>query len=166
MIQHRDMLMWQDKNGRWQCRRIAADVVYRSARIGPTSSTEAIRARLWGRRASGNRYQMGRRDADDITPVIGNCGRPADQECSMLDPQQCAIHRQEPALDGGEETKRLHRLIVRAHRARLHAPTAPPANESRAERLSYVRRLRERHALTKPDPCIVTADCQFRMRRW
>jgi hypothetical protein len=37
---------------------------------------------------------------DDLTPVVGNCGRPKDSECGMLDPNQCAIHRQEGGWDG------------------------------------------------------------------
>ena len=153
MIQHRDMLMWQDKNGRWQCRRVAADVVYRSARTGPTSSTEAIRARLWGRARR-------RRGVDEPPITIGNCGRPADSECGLLNPQECATHRQED-LDG----RRLHMRIVRARRDRLNAPIRMPT-DTKAQQLLYLQRLRERHGLKRVDPRIVAADCAFRFRVW
>jgi HK97 family phage prohead protease len=119
-----------------------------------------------------------RRAADDspMPPAaIGNCGRPANEGCGLKNQQECAIHRQEGGWNGenpgdaetwdGREF-RLHKLIVSSHRARPHASTTPPANETRGEQLAYVRRLRERHGLAKPDPRIVTADCQFRMRRW
>jgi hypothetical protein len=98
-----------------------------------------------------------RRAADDspMPPaVIGNCGRPADKECGMLDPSECATHAK-AGWDGGDggtgdwdgRAYKLHRLIVRAKRAALNAPTSPPAADTTAERILYVQRLRDRHGL-------------------
>jgi hypothetical protein len=64
------------------------------------------------------------------------------------------------------DEKRLHRLIVRSKRNRLRALTPPPANESSAEQLAYLQRLRERHGLTKPSAALIAYDVAHRMRRW
>jgi hypothetical protein len=100
IIEHKDLVIWRDARGKWQCRSTAAPTgaVYRSG--ARSSGTEAIRSRLWGR---GRR----RRDVDEPPITVGNCGRPADKECGMLNPQECATHRQED-IDG----RRLHMRIV------------------------------------------------------
>jgi hypothetical protein len=150
-VRYGGMTMYKNRAGKWIVRRDAPEAIWSGS-----SGVEALRAKLWNRR---------RRDADDIVPIIGNCGRSYSEPCGMKDPSQCAVHAQEPAPGGLEETK-LHRLIVRARRARMNAPTVPPANETGAEQLAYVQRLRERHGLKRIDPRIIAADCAFRMRRF
>jgi hypothetical protein len=151
------MQLWKDANGRWHCRApAAADVVYRSG--ARSYGTERIRRKLWGRR----------RDADDspLPPaVVGNCGRPADQPCGLLNPSECATHA-ELSIDQESHDASIRRLIVRGHRAKLRAPVPLPANESRAEQLLYIQRLRERHGLKRIDPRVVAADCAHRIRQW
>jgi hypothetical protein len=152
IIEHKDLVIWRDARGKWQCRSTAAPTgaVYRSG--ARSSGTEAIRSRLWGR---GRR----RRDVDEPPITVGNCGRPADKECGMLNPQECATHRQED-IDG----RRLHMRIVRAS-DRLNAPIRMPT-DTKAQQLLYLQRLRERHGLKRGDPRIVAADCAFRFRVW
>jgi hypothetical protein len=55
VIEYKDVVVWRDARGRWQCRRVpsAREVVYRSgARTGPKSAGEALRARLWAAKRS------------------------------------------------------------------------------------------------------------------
>jgi HK97 family phage prohead protease len=147
----------------------------------PANANTLVAARMKGVISIRDMRRL-RRAADDDptpTPAIGNCGRPANEECGLKNENECAIHRQEGGWNGdndgdastwdGRQARQLreaHLRIVRARRAKLNAPTPLPVNETRAARADYVRRLRERHGLAKPDPRIVTADCQFRMRRW
>jgi hypothetical protein len=90
IIEHKELVIWRDARGKWQCRSTAAPsgMVYRSG--GRSSGTERIRRRLWRRR-----------DADDSPmpdSVIGNCGRPANEPCGLKEPSQCATHAKYPPI--------------------------------------------------------------------
>ncbi|MGH6967566.1 MAG: hypothetical protein ACREEN_00480, partial [Stellaceae bacterium] len=49
---------------------------------------------------------------EDQTPVIGNCGRPADEACGMKDPAECAVHAP-TELDDNEAGKHVSALLKR-----------------------------------------------------
>jgi hypothetical protein len=168
IIEHKDMVMWKDAHGRWVVRSTAAPigVVYRSG--ARSSGAEAIRRRLWGRAR--------RRDTDELPPaVIGNCGRPLQEECGLLDPNECATHAKAAGgwdgLNPGDEDTwtgrhaRLQRRIARARRRNLDAPLQA-AGDTTAEQLLKSAQLRAKHNVEKPSAALVAADCAFRMRVW
>jgi HK97 family phage prohead protease len=124
-----------------------------------------------------------RRAADDspMPPAaIGNCGRPANEECGLKNSAECAIHREAGGWDGGDggtgdwDGREAHLRIWRARKARLDAPVTMQADprpepdlSTPAARLRHVRDLRQRYGLVKRvDPRIVAADCAFRFRVW
>jgi hypothetical protein len=74
-------------------------------------------------------------DGDDTLPV-GNCGRPLEAECGLIDPEECCIHAGFVPTDDGAE--------------------------DRAGLLNFVRKRRG----PRLDPRVVTADAQHRLRRW
>lgn len=54
--------------------------------------------------------------------VVATCGRSADQECGMQDPEECSVHRTKDVDQDDEESKRLRamlRSVVRAELKRL-----------------------------------------------
>ena len=144
----------RDRSG--SCRSFISSLIARAALISsgkscssfsvvpvPANSNALIEAQMKGIVSSRVVRRLLRAADDSPMPpaVIGNCGRPADKECGLKDPSECATHAEGwDGLDGGigdwngRELK-LHRLIARAKRDRWNAPTRAPANESRAEQL-------------------------------
>jgi HK97 family phage prohead protease len=117
-----------------------------------------------------------RRAADDspMPPaVIGNCGRPVQEECGLRTPRECAVHAAAVGgWDGGDggtgdwDGRQGDLRIWRARKARLDAPVTMQADPARPEdlstlaaRLRHVRDLWRRYGLVKRvDPRIVAAD--------
>jgi HK97 family phage prohead protease len=61
-----------------------------------------------------------RRAADEMPPAaIGNCGRPANEECGLKNAQECAIHRQEGGWNAGTVRTRAMQRPGTAARPRL-----------------------------------------------
>ena len=108
-----------------------------------------------------------RRAAANGGATIGNCGRPADKECGLKNPAECAVHAE--GWDGGDggsgdwDGKAVRLRHARALRRRLDAPLQA-AGDSRAERLLHAAHLRAKLGIEKPDPRIIAAASQFRMR--
>jgi hypothetical protein len=91
--------------GRWLVRRVADEMVWPGS-----SGIERIRQKLWRRRAAGE---------PQLPVVIGNCGRPADQECGLKDPRECAVHAGGwDGLDGGTGDWDGREASASSHRAR------------------------------------------------
>jgi hypothetical protein len=160
IIEHGGLRMRKDHSGRWVVTRDAD----RSRMVFPGSaSAEALRRKLYGRR----------RDADEPTVVIGNCGRPADQSCGLKNPAECAVHAKAGGWDGGDggtgdwdgREARMQRKIAKAKRARLSAPLKCAGDNETDHRL-HIANLRAKHNIEKPRAVVVAADCAYRFRRW
>jgi HK97 family phage prohead protease len=126
-----------------------------------------------------------RRVADEMpAAVIGNCGRPVQEECGLRDPRECAVHAAAAGgWDGGDggtgdwngRQAEADLRVWRGRKARLDAPVTRQPEPARPEpdlstpaaRLRHVQELRQRYGLAKRvDPRIVAADCAFRFRTW
>jgi HK97 family phage prohead protease len=149
----------------------------------PANANALVEARMKGILSIRDAHRLRRAAEDSPMPpgAIGNCGRPADQECGLKNSAECAIHRKAGGWDGGDggtgdwDGREADLRIWRARKARLDAPVRMQPEPARPEpdlstpaaRLRHVQALRQRYGLVKRvDPRIVAADCQFRFLRW
>jgi HK97 family phage prohead protease len=156
--------------------RAAGGIDYRSQELlefsivpVPANANALTEARMKGILSIRDARRLRRAAEDDPmpSPAIGNCGRPLQEECGLKNKDECATHRQQGDEDGDDEEvqRRVRRLVARARSDLLNAPIRMPT-DTKAQRLLYLQRLRERHGLKRVDPRIVAADCAFRFRVW
>lgn len=115
-------------------------------------------------------------DDNDDEVYTGNCGRPVDAECGLINPLQCALHA--PALlanddDQSNEAKSIGRQVARLrHQAMRGEHRSARRRIERLERLigpgtaSEVRAAIARERLRTVAPAVRAVIASFPLQRW